>query len=224
MIKFDKVTKKFPNGTTAVSDISFSVADKEFVFLTGTVGAGKSTLFRLLIREILPSQGIIKFNDWNITKLPSSKIYELRRKIGVIFQELKLLLDRSVAENVSLALEIQGLPEKEIKTRIQNTLELVGLGDAADKFPVQLSGGELQRTAIARAIIKKPEVVLADEPTGNLDPATSWGIIKLLTEINKMGTTVIMATHNQDIVNSMGQRVITLEKGIIIKDEKMGKY
>jgi len=224
MIKFEKVSKKFNNGTTALSDIDFVIEEKEFVFLTGPSGAGKSTIIRLLIGDYPPSTGSITFLDWEVNKIPKKKLPHLRRKMGIVFQELKLLMDRSVFENVAIALEVLGAKDKEIKEKVKETLEMVGLGDDMDKFPLQLSGGELQRTAIARAIIKKPEILLADEPTADLDPATSWEIIRLLSEINKMGTTVIMATHNLEIVNALGKRVMSLDKGKIIKDEEKGKY
>lgn len=224
MIKFDNVTKKFNNGTVALSNINFTIKDKEFVFITGPSGAGKTTIFNLLIADSKPSTGNIRFNDWVVNKVPNSKIPELRKKIGIVFQELKILFDRSVYENVALALEVIGYKEKDIKDKVEKTLKIVGLADDLDKYPIQLSGGELQRTAIARALVKNPEILLTDEPTADLDPVKSWEIIKLLEEINKMGTTVIMATHNQEIVNSLGKRVINLDKGKIIKDEEKGKY
>lgn len=224
MIKFDKVSKKFPDGQIALEDLNFEIKEKEFVFLTGPSGAGKTTVFNLLIGVGKPSSGTIKFNDWNLNKLPTRLIPALRAKIGIVFQELKLLTDRSVYENVSVALEVLEVPKTNIKEKVLRALEIVGLKDSLDKFPVQLSGGELQRTAIARAIVKKPEVLLADEPTADLDPAKGWEIIKLLREINAMGTTVVMATHNLEIVNSLGKRVISLDKGKITKDEEKGKY
>jgi len=224
MIKFNKVTKKFKNGTFGISNINIIVEEGEFVFLTGSTGAGKSTLIRLLIADILPSEGSIKIGDLEVTKLPKRKIPELRRSIGVIFQELKLLTDRTVKENIALSLEILGKNHQEIDKAVVEAIKIVNLEGLEDKFPLQLSGGELQRTAIARALIKKPKIILADEPTADLDPATSWGIIELLNNINKSGTTIIMATHNMEIVNSLGKRVITLDKGKIIKDQKKGKY
>lgn len=224
MIKFEKVSKKFNNGTTALSEVDFEIKEKEFVFLTGPSGAGKSTIIRLLIGDYLPTSGSVKFLDWEVNKIPPKKLPHMRRKMGIVFQELKLLMDRSVFENVAIALEVLGAKDKEIKEKVKETLEMVGLGDDMEKYPLQLSGGELQRTAIARAIIKKPDILLADEPTADLDPATSWEIIRLLNEINKMGTTVIMATHNLEIVNALGKRVMSLDKGKIIKDEEKGKY
>lgn len=224
MIKFENVSKKFGNGIVAVEDITLEIPDKEFVFICGPSGAGKTTLLRLLTRDLLPSTGSIFLNDWNLTKLPSGKIPHLRRKIGVVFQDFKLLEDRTVFENVALSLEILGEKEKIIKEKVNEVLKALDLSYQANLFPVQLSGGEMQRTVLARAMVGKPEVLLADEPTGNLDPGTAWEIIKLLEEINKVGTTVIMATHNVDIVDSLGKRVIKIDKGKIKKDEKKGKY
>ena len=224
MIKFENVTKKFGNGTVAVEDVSFEIPDQEFVFICGPSGAGKTTLLRLLIRDFLPSAGSIFLNEWNIEKLPHQKVCQLRRRVGMVFQDFKLLSDRTVFENVALALEILGEKEKAIKEKVNEVLGALDLTGQANLFPVQLSGGELQRAVLARAMVVKPEVLLADEPTGNLDPGTAWEIIKLLQEINKAGTTVIMATHNVDIVDSLGKRVIKIDKGKIKKDEKKGKY
>lgn len=224
MITFEKVTKKFKNGTLALSDINLEIADNEFIFLTGPSGAGKSTLIKLLLKDIAPTEGKISLDDWEITKLSPQKIPALRRKIGVVFQELKLLMDRTVYENVALVLEVLGKKEKEIKEEVIKVLDLVGISDLMDKFPLQLSGGELQRTAIARALVRKPKIFLADEPTADLDPATSWEILNILSEINKGGATVVMATHNMDIVNAMVKRVVSLNKGKIVNDQLKGKY
>lgn len=224
MVVFNKVTKKFNNGTLALSEVDLEIADDEFVYLVGPSGAGKSTLLRLLIRELLPTSGELFLNDLDIVKLSSSKTPHLRRKIGTVFQDMKLLANRNVYENIALALEINNKTKREIDRRVLEVLEIVGLNDYEKLFPLQLSGGELQRVAIARAIASEPEIVLADEPTGNLDPATSWKIIELLEKINEHGTTVLMATHNFDIVNSTQKRVVKLDKGIKISDEKSGKY
>lgn len=220
MIKLDKVSKKFGTGVFGLSDITLSVDSGEFVFLIGPTGSGKTTIFRLLIREMLPTEGTITVNDWDIVKLPKHKIPHLRKKIGVVFQDLKLLFDRTIAENISLPLEVSGINEHEAKKRVEEVLTQVGLISHKDKFPVQLSGGELQRAAIARALILSPEILLADEPTGNLDTATSWEIVKLLSDINEKGTTIIMATHNADIVKSLSKRIIELEKGKLVSDKK----
>lgn len=218
MISFEGVTKKFGAGDTALSDISFSVEKGEFIFVVGPTGSGKTTLFRLIIRETLPSQGRIKINEFDVATLPKKKVADLRKKIGVVFQDLKLLMDRTIAENVALPLSVSGVKAEEVKVKVEEILKQVGVLEHSQKFPVQLSGGELQRVAIARALVLGPDILLADEPTGNLDAATSWEIVKLLTDINKKGTTVVMATHNADIVKSLGKRVIELDKGELIKD------
>lgn len=224
MIKLDKVSKVFGTGTTALSDITLSIEKGEFVFLVGSTGSGKTTLFRLLIKDALPSKGIIIIGEWDILKLPHQKLPDLRKKVGVVFQDLKLLFDRTIFENVVLPLQLMGIKPVDAKKKVEEVLEKVGISVHRDKFPVQLSGGELQRTAIARALILSPEILLADEPTGNLDPSTSNEIMKLLLDINKQGTTVVMATHNAEVVNKLGKRVIALDKGRLTKDEKIGKY
>lgn len=224
MIKLDKVSKKFGTGVFGLSDVSFSIERGEFVFLVGSTGAGKTTIFRLLIRDILPTEGSVIVNDWNIESLPKNKISNLRKKIGFVFQDLKLLVDRTVFENVVLPLEVAGVKTEDALKTVEDILAQVGLTEHKDKFPIQLSGGELQRAAIARALILSPEILLADEPTGNLDAATSWEIVKILSDINKKGTTVVMATHNRDIVKSLGKRTIHIEKGKIIDDEKGSSF
>lgn len=221
MISFRKVSKKFAN-SPVLSDLNFSVDENEFVFLVGPTGSGKTTVFRLIIGETLPSEGSIVVTDWDVRKLPQEKLPELRKKIGVVFQDLKLLMDRTVFENVLLPLEIDNKAEESSRKRVEEVLEQVGLSAHRDKFPAQLSGGEVQRVAIARALVLNPKIILADEPTGNLDPATSWDIVNKLLEINKKGTTVIMATHNFDIVKNVPKRVIALDKGKIVRDEKSG--
>lgn len=220
MIKLDKISKKFATGTLALSDVSLLVDKGEFIFLVGPTGSGKTTLFRLLIRDTLPTEGNIFINEFDLIKLPKGKLSSFRKKIGVVFQDLKLLADRTIFENVVLPLEVSGENSQSAIQKVEEVLRQVGLTEHRDKFPVQLSGGELQRTAIARALILSPEILLADEPTGNLDAATSWEIVKLLSDINKMGTTVIMATHNIDIVKSMNKRVVHLDKGRIVREEK----
>lgn len=223
MIRLDKVSKNFNTGGGLV-DINLSVEKGEFVFLVGPTGSGKTTLFRLLIREFLPSRGMIIVDEWDVSKLPHGKIPHLRKKIGVVFQDLKLLSDRTIFENVILPLEVVGVKAIEAKQRALQVLVQVGLSDHQDKFPLQLSGGELQRVAIARALVLSPQILLADEPTGNLDPATGKDIVKLLLDINEKGTTIIMATHNAEIVNRLAKRVLTLDKGKLVRDEKKGKY
>lgn len=224
MIKFEHVSKKFKDGTIALDNISFNIKKGEFVFLVGPSAAGKTTILRLLLRETLATKGKIFVDGEDILKIAEKKIPFLRRKIGVVFQDFKLLFDRTVFENVSLALEILGKDLKEIKIRVKKTLNLVGLEDKENFFPVQLSGGEFQRTVIARAVISQPKILFADEPTGNLDIDTSWQIVNLLQQINKKGTTVIMATHNTEIVDSMALRVIHLHKGKIKSDKEKGRY
>lgn len=224
MIKLNKVSKTFGTGSISLSDITFEVGKGEFVFLVGPTGSGKTTLFRLIIRDTLPSKGTIIVDDWDIVKLPHQKIPHLRKKIGVIFQDLKLLPDRTIFENTVLPLELAGIDQLEAKKRVEDILSQVGIIMHRDKFPIQLSGGELQRVAIARALIHDPSILLADEPTGNLDPKTSREIVKILSDINKQGTTIIMATHNFEIVDSLAKRVVALEKGKVIRDEKKGKY
>lgn len=224
MIYFKEVTVQFKDGTTALKKVTFEVGSGEFLFIVGPSGAGKTTLLRLLLREILPTEGSIFFNDWQIEKLHRQKIPLLRRKIGAVFQDYKLLVDRTILENVSLALEIKGKKEKEIIKEAGEILELCSLSEKRNSFPLQLSGGELQRTAIARALAGEPEVVFADEPTGNLDPSSGRQVVELLEKINSLGKTVIMGTHNFNIVNSLKKRVIALNKGKIINDKKEGKY
>ena len=223
MIDFNQVTKKFGK-IIALNNASFEIEPGEFVFITGPSGAGKTTITRLILKEFEPTSGKIKINKQDLAEIPSKKIPELRRKLGVVFQDFKLLSDRTVFENVILPLEVIGADKKMIEEKASEILKLVGLSDRADLFPSQLAGGELQRVCLARAVIAEPKILLADEPTGNLDPATSWQIIKLMKKINQLGTTVVMATHNVDIVNSLRERVIKLEKGKVVKDQKEGKY
>lgn len=223
MIKFEGVSKKFPGGTTAVSNINSEIADGEFVFFVGPSGSGKTTILRLILRDIAPSSGQITIDEHDLSKIKNQDIVQLRRKIGVVFQDLKLLYDRNVFENVALSLWVLGKNPAEVESEVKEKLALVGLENKADFFPTQLSGGELQRVAIARALAGDPKYLLADEPTGNVDEANAWKIVKILDKINKTGITVIMATHNSEIVNTLNQRVIRLEDGHIISDKK-GKY
>lgn len=223
MVIFDHVTKKF-GSTSALEDISLEIKQGEFAFLVGPSGAGKSTLLRILTREIIPTDGKVIVDKIDITKLKDKDIPNHRRKIGFVFQDFKLLDERTVFENVALTLEALGKQEEEIGKQVEHTLKLVEIWDKRNLFPKQLSGGEAQRTAIARAIVAKPNLVLADEPTGDLDPQTAWGVIQLLNEINSWGTTIIMATHNSEIVNTLKKRVVALKKGKIIRDNKEGRY
>ena len=223
MIVFDSVIRKF-GSTLALDDISLQIKQGEFVFIVGPSGAGKSTLLRILTREIMPSSGKVKVGEKDITKIKDNQIPALRRKVGMVFQDFKLLDDRTVFEQVALALEVLGKTDEEIKKQVEHILKLVEIWDRRNLFPRQLSGGEAQRTAIARAVVGKPDILLADEPTGDLDSKTAWGVIQLLNEINSWGTTIIMATHNQEIVNTLKRRVIVLKNGHIIKDSKEGRY
>ncbi len=223
MITFDKVTKKFPMGNTVLNEVSFEVGDNEFVFLVGPSGAGKTTILKLILRDILPTKGTIMVNDLNIGTKKFAKLENLRRQIGFVFQDFKILPDKNVFENIALSLKIVGAKESKIKEEIKEALNLVNLIDKENVFPSQLSAGEQQRVAIARAIIGKRDIILADEPTGNLDPKTSWEIMKIFKKLDGEKT-VIIATHNTDIVNSLQKRVIALKEGKIVKDLKQGGY
>ncbi|MBZ4656792.1 MAG: cell division ATP-binding protein FtsE [Thermoanaerobacter sp.] len=224
MIKFINVSKRYNKDIIALSNISFEIESGEFVFIVGPSGAGKSTLIKLLLKEEEPTSGSIVINKKDITKLKKREIPYLRRSMGVVFQDFRLLPNKTVFENVAFAMEIVGAHPKEIRRKVPMVLSLVGLSDKADKYPRQLSGGEQQRVSLARAIVNEPSILIADEPTGNLDPDTSWEIVKLISEINKRGTTVVMATHAKDIVDAMKKRVIALEKGNIVRDEVRGAY
>ena len=219
MINFHDVTKHY-NSTTALADVSLEIPDSEFIFLVGPSGAGKSTLLKLIIREELPSSGRIFVGNTEVNKLSSSQVPHLRRRVGTIFQDFKLLPQRTVFENVAFPLEILGLDDDEIESVTKDTLALVDLGHLADHFPGQLSGGEAQRTATARAMVLRPEVILADEPTGNLDAGSAWEVMQLLDRLNRLGTTVIMATHNMDISSSLPHRTLEIQKGRIVHDSK----
>lgn len=223
MIKISNVSKKFPDGTVALDDINLEISDGEFVFLVGPSGSGKTTILCLLLQSLKPTSGEITIDEHDLIKISGEKMAQLRRKIGVVFQDLKLLYDRSVLENVELSLWVLGKTGKEVESEAKEKLELVGLDKKAEFFPSQLSGGELQRAAIARALAGEPKYLFADEPTGNIDDENAWKIVKILDKINQSGTTVIMATHNGEIVNSQNKRVVRLEKGKIISDKK-GKY
>ncbi len=220
MIEFQKVSKKFGDESQPLKEVSFLVEKGSFAFLIGPTGTGKTTIFRLIVKDLLPTSGSIVLGDWDLTKLPHSKIPTLRRRVGVIFQDLKLLTDRTVLENVVLPLQFSGADEKQAEEKAKKILEEVGLGEKFEKFPMQLSGGERQRVAIARALVFDPEVILADEPTGNLDLDTSFQIVELLNNINKKGTTILMATHNEKIVDKYDHSVFSLKEGKVEKKEK----
>lgn len=220
MIEFKDVSKRYGNSTPVLDKINFLIDKGSFVYLVGPTGSGKTTIFRLIIRDLFPTEGNISVLEWDLAKLPKGKVPHLRRKVGVVFQDLKLLMDRTVAENVMLPLLFSGAVEKDARRKAEEILTEIGLGEMADKFPLQLSGGERQRVAIARALVFDPQVILADEPTGNLDTQTSFQIVDLLTSINKKGTTVFMATHNPQIIEKSNNRIIILERGKILEDKK----
>jgi cell division transport system ATP-binding protein len=224
IIELDGVHKVYPGGRVALQDVSLSVEEGEFVFLVGPTGAGKSTLLRLLYREELPTRGRVRVAGWDVQRLSSARVPLLRRQLGVVFQDFRLLPDRTVYENVAFALRAVGTPPEWIPGRVRAALELVGLADRADAFPRQLSGGEQQRASIARALANGPRILLADEPTGNLDPDTSWEIVKLLSRINLRGTTVLMTTHNKTVVDILRRRVVELQDGRVVRDEVRGRY
>lgn len=224
MIAYKHVSKFYPTGSKALKDVDINISDGEFVFLVGQSGAGKTSLFKLLLREDVPSSGEVWLNDVRVDLLHGKQVSHLRRSIGMIFQDFRVLPRLTVWENVAFALQVVGKSDVDIAKVVPYMLKLVGLKDRAQAFPHELSGGEQQRVAIARALVHEPTVLLADEPTGNLDPSTSWEIVELLNQINGWGTTVVMATHNADIVNAMKKRVITIKKGAVIKDEAKGGY
>lgn len=224
LIRMSHVKKTYKNGVTAIYDLNLRIRKGEFVFIIGSTGCGKSTLIKMLYREEKPTSGTIMLSTRNVGKEKNRKVYQLRRRIGVVFQDFKLLYKKTVYENVAFALEIFGMPKDEIYTKVIKALDLVGLKHKAKNYPTELSGGEQQRVAIARSIVNGPKLLICDEPTGNLDEETSMEIMKVLEAINKMGTTIIMVTHDTDIVNKMKKRVIVLDSGRILKDYEEGTY
>ena len=224
LIRMKNVKKKYRNGVTAIYDLNLKIKKGEFVFVIGSTGCGKSTLIKMLYREEKPTSGQIIVGGLGVGKLRNSKVYKLRRKLGVVFQDFKLLPKKTVYENVAFSLEIFGLPKDEIYSKVVKVLDLVGLKNKAKNYPNQLSGGEQQRVAIARAIVNGPKLLICDEPTGNLDEVTSMEIMNVLDAINQMGTTIIMVTHDTEIVNKMKKRVILLDTGRVLKDYKEGTY
>ncbi|MDI6591741.1 MAG: cell division ATP-binding protein FtsE [Patescibacteria group bacterium] len=224
MIKFQNITKIYPPDIVALENVSFEIKSREFVSIVGRSGAGKTTLLKLLLAEEKPTQGRIFFDGQEVQKIKPGNLPKLRRKIGVVFQDYKLLSSRKVYENIAYAMEVIGATDEEIARDVPEVLEIVGLSDRAFNFPAELSAGERQRVAIARALVHRPEIILADEPTGNLDPYNSLDIIQLLLKINELGTIIILATHDKEIINSLGKRVITLEKGRVIRDEEKGRF
>ena len=222
MIVLDNVCKTYSTGVSALNGVNLRIRKGEFVFIVGSSGSGKTTLFKLLLKELEPTSGKIYLNSQNIGRMRRGKIPKMRRGIGVVFQDFRLLKDRNVYENIAFAQRVIGKPAKVIKETVPQMLTLVGLADKAESMPNELSGGEQQRVSLARALVNNPPVLLADEPTGKLDPANAWEIMKLLEDINKRGTTVVVVTHNRDIVERMQKRVITIDKGVVVSDEKGG--
>ena len=218
------VTKRYPNGKVALRDVDLVIPEGDFVFLVGPSGAGKSTLIKLLIRDEVASRGEVVLDGQDVARLPRRQVPRMRRKIGIIFQDFKLLPTKTVWENVAFALEVTGTPRRHIRPAVDRVLALVGLTAQAEQVPAQLSGGEQQRTAIARALVHDPRLIIADEPTGNLDPLISWEILQLLLRINELGVTILMATHNAEVVTALRRRVVALEEGRIIRDEIGGAY
>ncbi|QQG38238.1 MAG: cell division ATP-binding protein FtsE [Candidatus Kaiserbacteria bacterium] len=224
MIYYDKVTKVYGTSSPAVQEVTLSVDPGEFVSIVGHSGAGKTTLLKLLFAEVLPTEGSVYFGSREIGTLSSKELLKLRRNIGTVFQDFRLLPTKTVYENIAFALEVAGKSDEDIEADVPHVLELVGLPDKMWSFPSQLSGGEQQRIAIARAIVNQPDVLIADEPTGNLDPINAHDVVEILKKINDLGTTVLLTTHNKSVVDSIGRRVVTMDQGRIIRDDKQGKY
>ncbi|MDF2530614.1 MAG: cell division ATP-binding protein FtsE [Clostridia bacterium] len=224
MIQLRSISKKFANGHVALNNVSLDIENGEFVFLVGTSGAGKSTIIKLMMKELELDSGMILINDKDVTKLKRSQVPHLRRSMGVVFQDFRLLQDKTVYENVAFAMEVVEASQKEIRRQVPMILGMVGLSKKSKQYPHQLSGGEQQRVSIARAMVNGPSILVADEPTGNLDPEMSWEIMKLFNEINQRGTTILMATHDLHIVDRMKKRVVEISDGNIIRDEKRGGY
>lgn len=224
MILYDKVTKFYNGGRAAVEDITLQIEPGEFVSIVGHSGAGKTTLLKMLFAEILPTEGSVFFGERSIGELSSRELLELRRSIGTIFQDFRLLGTKTVYENVAFAMEVSGKADEDIQADVPHVLDLVGLSEKMWSFPNELSGGEQQRVAIARALVNQPDVLIADEPTGNLDPINTHDVVEILKKINDLGTTVLLTTHNKSVVDSVGRRVVTLELGRMVRDDKEGKY
>lgn len=224
MIYFDRVTKTYSAGPPAVEDITLSIDPGEFVSIVGHSGAGKTTLLKMLFAEIFPTQGTVFFGSREIAGLSDRELLGLRRNIGTIFQDFRLLPTKNIYENVAFAMEVAGKPDEDIQADVPHVLELVGLSEKMWNFPKELSGGEQQRVAIARAIVNQPDVLIADEPTGNLDPVNTHDVVEILKKINGLGTTVLLTTHNKSVVDSIGRRVVTLDQGRVVRDDKEGKY
>ncbi len=224
MIYFDKVTKHYKDGTPALDDVTLSISPKEFISIVGHSGAGKTTLLKMLLAEERPSEGSVFFESVDVHTLPKSTLHHYRRKIGTVFQDFRLIPSKTAYENIAFAMEAAGRPDDEIASDVPYILDLVDLGGKANHFPHQLSGGEQQRVAIGRAIINQPDVIVADEPTGNLDPVNTYEVIEIMKKINELGTTVLITTHNKGVVDAMGKRVITMDKGRVVRDDPHGHY
>lgn len=224
MLEMIDVSKIYPGGSVALQDINVRIEQGEFVFIVGPSGAGKSTFFKMLFREVLPSSGKVIVNGHDLVKMTDKEIPYFRRQLGIVFQDYRLLPDRTVYDNVAFAMQVIETPYRKIKRRVNDVLDLVGLRKRAHAYPTELSGGEQQRVAIARAIVNDPILLIADEPTGNLDPETSWEIMDIFREVNKSGTTIVMATHDREIVDEMEKRVIAIEHGHIVRDDAKGVY
>ncbi len=224
MIYFDKVTKIYPDDSVVLDGVSFTVEPKEFVTIVGHSGAGKTTLMKMLIAEDRPTEGAVFFESKEIQRMKRGEMAKLRRRIGTVFQDFRLIPNKTAYENIAFAMEAAGKTDKEIKSDVPYVLELVDLADKMWNFPHQLSGGEKQRVAIARAIVNQPDIIIADEPTGNLDPVNTYEIIKIIQKINELGTTILLTTHNKGVVETIGGRVLTMEKGKVIRDDKNGEF
>jgi cell division transport system ATP-binding protein len=224
MIYFDKVSKVYSADSTALEDITFTVEPKEFVSIVGHSGAGKTTLLKMILAEERPSAGVVYFESSDVHKLRRGAVTKYRRRLGTIFQDFRLLPNKTAFENIAFAMEAAGKTDEEIEADVPHVLELVDLGNKMWSFPHELSGGEKQRVAIARAIVNQPDIIIADEPTGNLDPINTYDIVQILKKVNDLGTTVILTTHNKGVIDSIGRRVITMDRGRIVRDDREGKY
>ncbi len=224
MIVFEKVTKVYADGTVALEEATISIEPKEFVSIVGHSGAGKTTLMKMLLAEEKPTEGKVFYGSLDVHKLKKHDMSDFRRKVGTVFQDFRLLPNKTIYENIAFAMEVSGRSDEEIEMDVPHVLELVDLANKAMNFPHELSGGEKQRVAIARAIVNQPDIIIADEPTGNLDPINTNEVIRILKKINDLGTTVILTTHNKGVIDSLGKRVITMEKGKVVRDDATGKY
>lgn len=224
MIVFEKVTKVYSDNTVALEDVTLSIEPKEFISIVGHSGAGKTTLIKMLLAEEKPTKGKVFYESLDVHKLTKHEISYFRRKIGTVFQDFRLLPNKTIYENIAFAMEVSGRSDEEVHSDVPHVLDLVNLTDKAFNFPGELSGGEKQRVAIARAIVNQPDIIIADEPTGNLDPINTYEIIQILKKINDLGTTIILTTHNKGVIDSLGKRVLTMENGKIVRDDPTGKY